>query len=186
MIRTLSLAVAIALFLCGGAARSQDGPTTPSGAGTSGSPNDECRPPRQSIAPFEPRGGLMMTAEVTVSPDGDMSVAVADPMTATLPGLLGVARLYAAHTARYTNTPETLASVIGELDSFVPFPGRSLLIPIVGDDPAPPGCGGGGGPNDPPTDDPCPSGTDHDLPCQWMLRRRRGERRDVEGVEVHL
>lgn len=34
MIRTLRPAVAIALFLCGGAARSQDGPTTPSGAGS--------------------------------------------------------------------------------------------------------------------------------------------------------
>jgi hypothetical protein len=123
MIRTRSLA--IALFLCGGAAKAQDGPTTPSGAGTSGSPNDECCPPRQSIAPFEPRGGLMMTAEVTVSPDGDMSIVVDDPMTATISGLAGVARLYVAHTARYTNTPEALASVLGELDSERP-PGLPL------------------------------------------------------------
>jgi hypothetical protein len=56
---------------------------------------------------------------------------------------------------------------IGELDSFVPFPGRVLLIPIVGDGPAPPGGGVGGGPIDPPGE-PCPSGTDYDLPCQRM------------------
>jgi RHS repeat-associated protein len=158
MIRTLSPAVAIALFLCGGAARSQDGPTTPSGAGTSGSPNDECCPPRQSIAPFEPRGGLMMTAEVTVRPDGEMSVAVEDPMTVTMMGLSGVGRLYAAQTARHANTLGEYGAVLDELDCFVPFPGRIVLMPEIKDDTS--------GENPPPTQ--CDDGMEDKFPCEWM------------------